>query len=144
MANMRVVPRSAMVLDTMIEECVTDSARWFPKSQTVDMLTLCIAGEVGEVANIVKKVVRGTLLMEDAMGTLPEEIVDILIYLCNLMGHSAFADVDWKSIWDKKRSYNEMRFGGSVRSDIRHPEESLGDIPEDISPRKDRGLERGN
>lgn len=100
-----------MDLGDMIDDCVEDSTRWFPNAQEIPNLVLCIAGEVGEVANIVKKVNRGTLRMEDAMETLPEEIVDVLIYLCNLMGHEAFKEVDWIKIWNAKREYNEMRFG---------------------------------
>jgi NTP pyrophosphatase (non-canonical NTP hydrolase) len=109
--EMTVVPRSDMNLTKMIQDCVEDSKRWFPDAQTVPLHVLCLAGEVGEVANIVKKVERGSLRMEDAMETLPEEIVDVLIYLCNLMGHDQFKDVDWKKIWDAKRKYNEERFG---------------------------------
>lgn len=101
-----------MLLGDMIRDCVEDSARWFPgEAQGMPNLVLCLAGEVGEVANIVKKVVRGSLRMEDAMETLPEEIIDVLIYLCNLMGHETFVDVNWQAIWNKKRAYNEARFG---------------------------------
>jgi NTP pyrophosphatase (non-canonical NTP hydrolase) len=100
-----------LVIEHMVRDCVEDSKRWFPgEAQEMPNLVLCIAGEVGEVANIVKKVVRGSLRMEDAMETLPEEIVDVLIYLCNLMGHETFKDVDWRKIWDNKRQFNEMRF----------------------------------
>jgi NTP pyrophosphatase (non-canonical NTP hydrolase) len=106
----------------MIDECVDDSGRWFPgKAQRIENLTLCMAGEVGEVANIVKKIVRGSLTLEQTMDkdfmtklgkdTLPEEIIDVLTYLCNLMGHEAFEDVDWTSIWYQKRLLNESRFG---------------------------------
>jgi hypothetical protein len=102
---------NGMDLGVMMSQCVSDSARWFPNVQTLDLITLCIAGEVGEVANIVKKNVRGTLRAEDMMETLPEEVVDILIYLCNLMGHEAFKDVDWATIWACKRAFNEDRFG---------------------------------
>lgn len=101
-----------LTLDGMIKQYQEDSAAWFPDvTQSLAFRTLCVAGEVGEVANLIKKVERGTLRMEDAMETLPEEIVDTLIYLTGLMAHAAFKDIDWKVIWDNKRMYNEMRFG---------------------------------
>jgi len=138
MSNRSIASAAQMNLGGMITQCTSDSKRWFPQAQDMPNLVLCIAGEVGEVANIVKKVTRGSLRMEDAMETLPEEIVDILIYLVNLMGHDAFDEVNWKKVWDDKRNYNRMRFQESGSSnDVRHPSECLGDVPEDISPRED-------
>lgn len=102
-----------MKLEIMIQQCVSDSTRWFPgKAQRIENLVLAVAGEVGEVANIVKKVVRGSITMEEAIRVhnLPEEIIDTLIYLCNLMGAKEFAGIDWEDIWRRKREYNESRF----------------------------------
>lgn len=101
-----------MNLERMIEDCVNDSHKWFPgKAQRIENITLCMAGEVGEVANLVKKIVRGDFDVERALELgLAEEIIDCLIYLCNLMGHEAFEEVDWEAIWKAKRHYNEMRF----------------------------------
>lgn len=118
-----------LVMEDMIEQCTDDSQRWFPSAQSLDFLALCLGGETGEVQNIIKKHVRGTLLMEDMMETLPEEIIDVLIYLCNLMGHEAFDNVDWHKIWNDKRAYNAMRFGegqsSTGRSDIRDLADSM-------------------
>jgi NTP pyrophosphatase (non-canonical NTP hydrolase) len=100
-----------MFLNDMIEQCTSDSDRWFPgKAQELANLTLCMCGEAGEVANLVKKVVRGSVSIEDARPFLAEEIVDVLIYLCNLMGSKDFESIDWKQIWDEKRKFNEERF----------------------------------
>lgn len=58
--------------------------------------TLCLAGEVGEFVNIVKKIVR-----DGPSGALwkafDEELVDILVYLIELaeIGSVDF-DVEWK------------------------------------------------
>jgi len=102
----------AMILQEMIAQCVDDSGRWFPgKAQSLPNLVLCLAGEVGEVANLVKKNVRGSLSSTAMMEELPEEVIDVLIYLCNLMGHETFQHVDWNAIWSAKRQYNESRFG---------------------------------
>jgi NTP pyrophosphatase (non-canonical NTP hydrolase) len=101
-----------LVLDEMIQGCTADSTKWFPQAQKLDTMVLCMAGEVGEVANLVKKIVRGSITVDEAMDEgLAEEIIDVLIYLCNLMGLKEFQTVDWKAIWDNKRSYNESRFG---------------------------------
>lgn len=97
-------------LHFLMQQCKEDSEKWFPEAQSLTLQTLCLAGEVGEIANIVKKVERGTLRMEDAMETLPEEVVDVLIYLLNLMTHDTFKDVKWMELWYAKRKYNEMRF----------------------------------
>lgn len=102
----------------MIQQCVEDSWRWFPDSraQSPENQVLCMAGELGEVANIIKKVVRKSLSWDEVLNSantqyLPEEIVDVQIYLCNLMGNQRFKDVDWQAVWEKKRAFNEERFG---------------------------------
>lgn len=123
-----------MDLGTMISQCRADSTKWFPEAQRLDTMVLCMAGEVGEVANLVKKVIRGSITVEEALAKgLAEEIVDVLIYLCNLMGLKEFREVDWKAIWDDKRDYNKERFGmqqmiashEGIRTDIRDITDAL-------------------
>lgn len=113
-----------MNLEEMISQCTADSNRWFPKAQDLSTMTLAMCGEAGEVANLVKKIVRGSLTTEEAMDygamsdiekdTLQEEVVDVLIYLCNIMGLSEFADINWQEIWETKRDFNEQRFGPAI------------------------------
>jgi len=110
-----------MNLERMITQCTADSERWFPDKQELPFLALCLGGEVGEIQNLLKKVERGSITIaeitdEEYMAhknksSLQEEIVDALIYLCNMMGVKEFKDVDWKAIWDGKRKFNEERFG---------------------------------
>lgn len=98
-------------LHFMMRQCKEDSARWFPKSQDLAFTTLAMAGEVGEVANLVKKIVRGSITVEDALDQgLAEEVVDVLIYLLNLMGSKEFEGTDWMKVWHAKRQFNEERF----------------------------------
>jgi NTP pyrophosphatase (non-canonical NTP hydrolase) len=98
-------------LTFLIAQATADSSRWFPKNQDLAFTTLAMAGEVGEVANLVKKVVRGSITVEDAMDQgLAEEVVDVLIYLVNLMGNPAFLDVNWMEVWHSKREFNARRF----------------------------------
>lgn len=101
-----------MDLGDMIQQCTEDSVQWFPNmKQDPAFLTLCLAGEVGETANLIKKVVRGSVTWDEAIvAGLPEEIIDILVYLCNLMGHETFKDIDWEEVWNSKRTINEARF----------------------------------
>jgi NTP pyrophosphatase (non-canonical NTP hydrolase) len=100
-----------VTLNQLIDQCTADSQRWFPgKAQLMENQVLCMAGEVGEVANLVKKVLRGSVKLEDVRYELAEEIVDVLIYLANLMGNEAFKDVDWAIKLDNKREFNEQRF----------------------------------
>lgn len=65
-------------LNQLIADCSADSNRWFPgKAQTLGNQVLCMAGEVGEVANLVKKVIRGSVELDDVRSELAEEIVDV-------------------------------------------------------------------
>lgn len=125
-----------MWLGDMVGDCVEDSERWFPgKAQTLPNLVLCLAGEVGEVANIVKKIVRGSVELDEVQLDLNEEIVDVLVYLCNLMGAKEFQDVDWAAIWEQKRQFNENRFGDHRSESQRYIE----GLPQQV--RAEMGLE---
>lgn len=93
----------------LIKQCQRDSERWFPhiaKDLVHQALSLC--GEAGEVANLVKKVQRGSLSILDARDTIGEEAVDVLIYLCMIF---AILEVDPTEIYKEKRAKNELRFG---------------------------------
>ena len=99
-------------LHFLMKQCATDGERWFPgKSQTLAFMALAMAGEVGEVANIVKKIERGSSSFHIVRDELEEEIVDVLIYLCNLMSLPEFYGTDWMKVWYEKRALNERRFG---------------------------------
>jgi NTP pyrophosphatase (non-canonical NTP hydrolase) len=102
-----------LTLNELINQATTDSHRWFPgKAQELPNQVLCMAGEVGEVANLVKKNVRGSISHDEMMAELPNEVIDVLIYLVNLMGNPIFSHIDWGTKWDIKREFNEQRFGG--------------------------------
>lgn len=94
-------------------QATKDSRRWFPSSISLNHHTLGLVGEAGEVANIVKKIDRGSSSIDDpaVKEHLAEEVVDVLIYLVNLMGLEEFKDVDWMQVWYQKRQFNEERFG---------------------------------
>lgn len=95
----------------LVEQCSQDSMRWFPETANdIPFLTLAMCGEAGEVANLVKKVARKSHTMDDMQHKLAEEIVDVLIYLCNIIGQLP-EELDWAAIWNAKRAFNESRFG---------------------------------
>lgn len=110
------------LLTELVEVCLADSKRWFPdvcpqpddsSRQTVMHLThhtLAMFGEVGEFANLLKKIERGSLSLDDqdVYNDLAEELTDVLIYLLNIAG---ILKVDLLDEFNRKRMLNEGRFG---------------------------------
>lgn len=52
--------------------------------QELEHLAVCLAGEVGEFCNILKKVRRGDTSLKNAKPALSEELADIFIYLIKI------------------------------------------------------------
>jgi NTP pyrophosphatase (non-canonical NTP hydrolase) len=73
----------------------------------LEHLVVCTLGELGEFANILKKVVRGDLTYEAAEPQLSEELTDVFIYLIKIAGQSG---IDLEASFLKKLSQNESRF----------------------------------
>lgn len=110
------------LLNELAEQCLSDSQRWFPdvcpqptdtSRQTVMHIihhTVAMFGEVGEFANIVKKIERGSLDFDDLKTRfqLRDELVDVLIYLLNIAG---ILEIDLLDAYNVKREFNERRFG---------------------------------
>jgi len=70
-------------------------------------LALGICGEAGELANIVKRVVRGDDSLRGARHEIEEEVADIFIYLvktCNQM------EIDLEEAYLNKLERNRSRF----------------------------------
>lgn len=94
-----------------VHQCVADSKRWFPDtSSDLGFHALAMVGEAGELANLVKKVLRGTISLEEARMELAEEAIDVFIYLSNIF---ALLGVDPDRVYAIKRAKNEKRFGGT-------------------------------
>jgi NTP pyrophosphatase (non-canonical NTP hydrolase) len=94
-------------------QCVQDSIRWFGDTVTdtnaIPHHTLALAGEVGELANIVKKIDRGSLngrapVVRHMMAM---ELTDVFIYVLNLAG---IMGIDLEEAYKIKRAENEQRF----------------------------------
>lgn len=92
------------------QQCLQDSLDWFPEVTNIPFHTLALCGEVGELANIVKKIERGSLKWEDpeVQIAFKSEIADIYTYL---MGLVALSSTDLKAAYEMKREFNANRFG---------------------------------
>jgi len=80
--------------------------------QELERLVVCLTGELGEFANLVKKIFRGDLLYDKTKGKLEEEVIDIFIYLmivCNEM------EIDLENSYLRKLEKNEERFAKFIR-----------------------------
>ena len=79
----------------------------------LEYLTNALAGEVGEAANLVKKVVRsvvygrGDLRLDDVRQELAEEITDIFTYLLTIAG---LLGLDLEKTYLQKLEKNRKRF----------------------------------
>lgn len=101
-----------MDLSETAKQCIQDSEKWFGDSACVYSIphhTLAMAGEVGEFANIVKKIERGSLSIHDAAVryNLAMELTDVFVYMLNLAG---LLGVDLEKSYMHVRAQNEKRF----------------------------------
>jgi NTP pyrophosphatase (non-canonical NTP hydrolase) len=70
-------------------------------------LVIALCGEAGELANIVKKVARGTAKLVDQTGNIRSECADVLIYLLKLSDHLS---IDLEEAFLDKLEQNRMDF----------------------------------
>lgn len=94
------------------EQAMQDSERWFGDSHvafSIPHYTLALAGEVGELADIVKKVERGSLSSNDphVRFDMSMELADVYTYLLQLAG---LMRIDLEKAYDAKRAENQRRF----------------------------------
>lgn len=105
--------RTGNLLTQLSLECLQDSRLWFPgaNGSGPDLAhhALGMAGEAGEVANIVKKIDRGDFDLSDTTqrNRLAEENTDVLIYNLNIY---ALLHVDPLQVYRWKRAVNARRF----------------------------------
>jgi len=106
-------------LTTIFKQCSTDSDNWFGEevSHSLAHHVLALCGESGELANLVKKVQRGSLEMNaETRFKMVMEATDVFIYVMNIFAclqyHPAYA-------YKVKTEENHARFDrpdGGVRT----------------------------
>lgn len=99
-----------MTIEEIIIQCHYDSLSWFPAiARDLPHHALSLCGEVGEFANILKKVERGSLeFNEETRMAMSSELADIFIYLCDC---AAILNIDLEKAYQLKRKENIGRFG---------------------------------
>lgn len=69
---------------------LSDKTAQYPhntKDETLEYIVLCISGEAGEMANVVKKIIRDddSVLTEDKLNHLIDELGDVMWYVARLL-----------------------------------------------------------
>lgn len=75
--------------------------------ELLEFLIVSLTGELGETANIVKKVVRGDFSLDGVKDQLQEEIADMFIYLLKLAYQM---DINLEEVYLLKLNKNRERF----------------------------------
>jgi NTP pyrophosphatase (non-canonical NTP hydrolase) len=70
-------------------------------------LTVALAGEVGEFANVTKKIARGDFKFEAARPQLASELADVFIYVLKLGNQLS---IDLEKVFRQKLDLNKHRF----------------------------------
>lgn len=106
-------------LNHVAEQCLRDCYEWFPEwanepaERQIVHFSLGMAGEVGEVVELIKKWQGGRpgYDITDAalLDRIAEEIVDVIQYAGDL---AAYLGLDLDGALGKKRGANAKRFGG--------------------------------
>lgn len=75
----------------------------------LEHLIVCLVGEVGEVSNITKKIVRGDISFSDpnVKSEISQEVADVFIYLMKICNQ---AGIDLEAECLKKIKFNKSRF----------------------------------
>lgn len=75
--------------------------------EILEFLLVAFVGELGEVSNIVKKIVRGDYSLNAKRDEISEEIADIFAYLIKL---SYQLNIDLEAAYIKKIKKNQEKF----------------------------------
>lgn len=102
-----------MHLDEIQDQCDSDSVGYFPDiPRDLNYLALALCGEVGELANELKKFYRtGSSSHLEAAST---ELPDILIYLLLVTDAMGF---DLETLYIEKREFNNERYRHTEEAD---------------------------
>jgi NTP pyrophosphatase (non-canonical NTP hydrolase) len=120
------------LLGELALQCVVDSHNWFPDQgdlmTSIPYHTLAYVGEAGELANIVKKIQRGSLDWNDGQTQFKfaMELVDGFIYMLNLSG---LTSINLKEAYEVKRKINMERFSRCVTCSVQAENHEEADHP---------------
>jgi len=104
-----VVADTGKALKNRSIEAFADNIDWFPDlANDVIHHALGLAGEAGEVANVVKKFDRGSFDQTQLIEKLKDELPDVLTYVFSIAG---MFSIDLEAAYDAKRKFNAERFG---------------------------------
>jgi NTP pyrophosphatase (non-canonical NTP hydrolase) len=107
------------MLAKLSAQCLTNSRRWFPGpharglESAIILMTLGIAGESGEVVEVIKKALRSGYLDELPYEALAHEIVDVMVYCLNL---AELCGIDLDSAFEQKMAVCEQRYQERINS----------------------------
>lgn len=101
-----------MELKVIQQREAEDSTHYWPNHDDGhEYLGICLAGEVGEICNDLKKYSRGTYSGEDIEERMGNELPDVLIYLVML---AEYFGIDLEEAYKEKKAFNEQRYGRAV------------------------------
>jgi NTP pyrophosphatase (non-canonical NTP hydrolase) len=75
--------------------------------EVLEHLIVCLVGEIGEFANILKKSKRGDFLLPDNKSELDEELTDMFIYIIKISNQ---LKVDLERTFLDKMEKNKIKF----------------------------------
>ncbi len=104
-----------MNLNDRTAQAIEDTVSWFPHLEDdVSHAIIGLCGEAGEAAGEYKKWYRSgaQVLDTDTRTAIGYEIVDVFVYAFCLAGQLG---IDLEDLYDRKRKYNEKRFGSNGR-----------------------------
>ncbi|MDD3102570.1 MAG: MazG nucleotide pyrophosphohydrolase domain-containing protein [Patescibacteria group bacterium] len=101
-----------MKLQKLFDEKHKGAFSWHQKINSenihiLEYLIIGLIGEVGELANIIKKIRRGDLTYSEHKDDIAEEIVDVFIYLLKMAYQN---DIDIEQEFLRKLEKNKRRF----------------------------------
>lgn len=113
-------------LRVLAQAAYKDSREWFPAvADKPFFVAACMAGEVGEVLNLLKKVERGTHRFDQSMrDDVAEELADVFIYMLAFAG---CLEIDLLQEYFKKQEANAIRF--AARRNLERDENATQVLP---------------
>lgn len=75
--------------------------------ELLEFLLVSLTGELGETANIVKKIARGDFSLDNKRSEIQEEIADMFVYLLKLAYQ---LDINLEEAYLRKLKKNQERF----------------------------------